>query len=743
MSNSFTARAVLYLALCLALVSPGFICLAHDTGSAYGTTRAALAQQNYDNQISTGGGSILIDPTFGSGGRVATAVSPGEDAAFAVAIQNDGKIVTAGFAMAYMDFALVRYNADGSLDMTFGVGGIVRTDFNGGSDSASAILIQPDGKIIAAGEAITPPSTNPHFAMARYNTDGSLDSTFGSGGKVVLNASLTGDHIAALALQSDGRILAAGYADNPALPAIDASDFAIARFTTNGSLDITFGVAGITTVDFIGKKDFANALIIQPDGTILVAGAMTSSYLQKIGLVRLTAAGMLDPSFGTGGKVVATFQGTSDSAYAILRQADGKFIVGGHSYASRYFGLARFNSDGTYDTTFANGGKRWDYLVGTYKDLRSIAFGPDAKITAFGWALNISTGYDLLIARYTANGQLDTSFGAQGVKSFDFGYTNDQAYALALQRDSKMVLAGSSGTQSSRDFGVVRFYYESQPVSGDFTITCSPNSLTISPGASGTATVTVTPLNSFNGHVNLSWTGAPDLISGGFTPNEVLVGPGSATSQLAIYVSPLLTPGTYSFNLVATSGTLAHAMPLQLIVPSPPVCDYGISYRAIWFSYPGGTGTVNVTSPDGCQWSAVSSASWLAVLEGSTGAGNGIVRYRVLENTGTSQRIGTLTIAGQTLTVTQGGNPGVCQVTVVPAYQEFGVAAVKASLAVYVPAGCNWTAATNVNWITLKTTSGSGNGTIVFKVSDNTTGQVRTGNIVVGNFVAVIKQNAR
>lgn len=637
MSNSFTARAVLYLALCLALASPGFIWLAHGTGSAYGTTRAVSAQQSHDNQISTGAGSILIDPSFGSGGRATTAVSSGEDAAFAVAIQNDGKIVTAGFAMAYMDFALVRYNADGSLDMAFGVGGIVRTDFNGGSDSASAILIQPDGKIIAAGEAITPPSINPHFAMARYNTDGSLDATFGSGGKVVFNASLTGDHIAALALQSDGRILAAGYADNPALPPSDASDFAIARFMTNGNVDVTFGVAGITTVDFIGKNDFANALIIQPDGTILVAGAMTSPYLQKIGLVRLTAAGMLDPGFGTGGKVVATFQGTSDSAYAILRQADGKFIVGGHSYASRYFGLARFNSDGTYDNTFANGGKRWDYLLGTYKDMRSIAFGPDGKITAFGWALNISTGYDLLIARYTANGQLDTSFGAQGVSKYDFGYTHEQAYALALQRDSKMILAGSSGTQSSRDFAVVRFYYDPPPT---------------------------------------------------------------------------------------------------------PVCNYSISSSEAQFSYTGGNGTVSVFSPIGCQWTASSNVPWLTVLEGATGSGDGIVRYLVLENTSASQRIGTLTIAGQTFTVTQDASPGLCEVRVVPPYQELGAAAATSGLAIFVAAECNWLVTTNVPWITLRTTSGAGSRKVLFKVSENTTGRVRTGNIFVNSFVVLINQNA-
>jgi len=743
MIRRFITGGVLCLTFMLALGFPQTLSpLARNAAVA-----ASFTPQNEFPPMPAGAGSNLIDPTFGTGGRVTTAVSPGADTAFAVAIQGDGKIVAAGSTMDYplSDFALVRYNTDGALDTTFGTGGVVRTDFNGGNDALAAIVIQPDGKIVAAGEASTPPSTNPHFALARYNANGALDTTFGSGGKVVVNASLTRDHISALALQSDGRIVAAGFADNPSLPASDAGDFAVARFTAGGALDTTFGVAGITTVDFIGKNDFANTLLIQPDGTILAAGAMTSPYLQKIALVRLTAAGMLDPGFGTGGKVVATFQGTSDRANALLRQADGRFIVGGNSYASRYYGLARFNPDGTYDTTFANGGKRWDYLVGSYKDLRALAFGPDGMIMAIGWALNVSTGYDLLIARYTSNGLLDTGFGAQGVASIDFGYTSEQAYALALQRDYKLVLAGGSATQSSRDFLVARFYYNAAPMSGDFSVACSPATLTVYPGASGTANVTLTPVSNFNGQVSLSWMGAPDLVYGGFTPKDVWVGPGGATSLLSITVSPFLTPGTYPFSLVATSGTLTHTIPFQLIVPAPPppVCTYAISKNEAWFSYPGGTGTVNVMSAAGCQWAAVSNAGWLQVIGGASGAGNGIVNYRVLENTGSSQRIGTFMIAGQTLTVTQEGNPGPCQVTLVPSSQVFSAAAATSSLGVFAGPGCDWTAITNVSWIMLTTTSGTGNGTVSYKVSANTTGKLRTGNIIVGNASAIIKQDYR
>ncbi len=185
---------------------------------------------------------LALDPTFGGTGSVALAnLTP------AVAIQPDGKIVTAGMrynggSSNFFDFAVSRYNADGSLDTTFGGTGTVYTDVSGQSDKAYAVVIQSDGKIVVAGTG----GDGPHFFwdLARYNSDGSLDTTFGNGGKVVTNPNPNGyyNEIWDLALQSDGKILAAGDTDNGT-----DGKFAVARYNTDGSLDSTFGSGGIAT----------------------------------------------------------------------------------------------------------------------------------------------------------------------------------------------------------------------------------------------------------------------------------------------------------------------------------------------------------------------------------------------------------------------------------------------------------------------------------------------------------------
>jgi uncharacterized delta-60 repeat protein len=178
----------------------------------------------------------VLDASFGDGGKVVTPVGtdPSYAQANAMGIQADGKIVLAGYAYAgtnYQEFALARYNTNGALDTSFGTNGIVFTDFGQGA-VAEALGIQADSKIVVAGSASI--SGNGYFALARYNTNGTLDTTFGSGGKVTTDAS-SGASAYALILQGDGTIIAVGQG---------GAKFALLRYTTNGVLDGTFGSGG-------------------------------------------------------------------------------------------------------------------------------------------------------------------------------------------------------------------------------------------------------------------------------------------------------------------------------------------------------------------------------------------------------------------------------------------------------------------------------------------------------------------
>jgi uncharacterized delta-60 repeat protein len=233
------------------------------------------------------------------------------------AIQADGKIIVAGSIGVPdgSDFVMVRFKADGSLDTAFGIGGEVTTDFSP-VDLAGAIAIQPDGKILNAGTIGS--NSNRDLAIACYNSDGSLDVAFGVGGKVTTDSGLN-EFATALAIQSDGKIVAAGRVSQvrTAAGVID-SDFGVVRYNPNGSLDTTFGVDGKVTTDFVGRDDGALALAIQSDGKIIAAGEMwfppdgtpySGLRSRRGALVRYNKDGSLDTTFGAGGKITTEILG--------------------------------------------------------------------------------------------------------------------------------------------------------------------------------------------------------------------------------------------------------------------------------------------------------------------------------------------------------------------------------------------------------------------------------------------------
>jgi uncharacterized delta-60 repeat protein len=342
-----------------------------DFGGGYEAARSVALQ--WDGKIVVAGGSLIgffnhfavarylsdgtLDASFGTGGKVITkfenrpdGIAPGEVSADAdsVAVQPDGKIVVAGYANieGEEDFALVRYNANGTLDTTFGSGGKVITDFGRLQQGYSyalgfSLALQPDGKIVVAGVAYI--GAGRDFALARYNSNGTLDTSFGTGGKVITDFTRD-DSAFSVAVEPDGKILVAGMAD-----VSQGYGFALVRYNGNGTLDASFGTGGKVTTDFgILDQGFslanANSLAVQPDGRIVAAGRAYFNEDFHSGLARYNSNGTLDASFGTGGKVIADFQGPYgyDQFGSVVVQPDGKIVVAVSGLGD--FTLVRYNN---------------------------------------------------------------------------------------------------------------------------------------------------------------------------------------------------------------------------------------------------------------------------------------------------------------------------------------------------------------------------------------------------------------
>ncbi|MFJ3310849.1 calcium-binding protein [Streptomyces sp. NPDC086549] len=384
-----------------------------------------------------------LDPTFGTGGKVTTDFAGEFAGAEGVAVQADSKIIAVGASNTTgidIDFALARYNTDGSLDSTFGTGGKVTTDF-GGSQYAVAVAVQADGKIIAAGDTYVVSDDSHDFALARYNTDGSLDTSFGTGGKVTTDFGDSG--ASGVALQADGKIIAAGYSVGINY------DFALARYNTDGSLDSTFGTGGKVTTDFGGAYDEAFAVALQADGKIIAVGASgTGGEERDFALARYNTDGSLDSTFGTGGKVTTTF-GDFDGAQGVAVQADGKIVAAGDANNLRnFFALARYNTDGSLDSTFGTGGKvTTDFGGAGDSGASAVAVQADGKIVAAGSSVSIG-GTDFALARYQDGGSIPQQPSLTIGKSHtgDFTQGRQGNYTILVGNDGPGATDGSTVT---------------------------------------------------------------------------------------------------------------------------------------------------------------------------------------------------------------------------------------------------------------------------------------------------------
>ena len=413
-----------------------------------------------------------LDSSFGNGGKVTTDFLGKEDGAAAVAIQADGKIVVAGAIIlgSTHDFGVTRYNTDGSLDSSFGSGGKAATDFSEGSIFAADLAIQPDGKIIVVGGNSS--NTIAEFILVRYNSNGSLDSSFGSGGRVRTDFDNNRDSASAVLILPDGHIIVAGVATIR----FTGNDFALARYNSNGSLDTAWGNGGRVTAHIFGLNDIVSSAVLQPDGKIIVAGfTSTDNGMVPLPnfdfvLTRFNADGSLDSTFGSGGRMITDFFGFDDKAADVALQADGKILLAGYAQDKSGgfdFALARYD-DSDLDSTFGNGGKVTTDFVGLNDFASDLVVQPNGKIVVVGY--NFGSGdSNFYLARYnSSDGSLDSTFGSGGKVITDFGgMSDDRAFGVALQPDGKIVAAGMSIPSGSditgSNFAVARYLGATPP----------------------------------------------------------------------------------------------------------------------------------------------------------------------------------------------------------------------------------------------------------------------------------------
>jgi len=411
-----------------------------------------------------------LDPTFGVGGKVMTDFNHSTDWANAVAIQPDGKFVVVGTTykqndFSDEDFAVARYNTDGTLDSSFGSGGKVHTDFPGLAAVPSSVLLQPDAKILVVGGAYPLFTFLGNIEMVRYNSNGNLDRSFGDNGIVttVLDA---GSYANAVVQQSDGKIIVAGtlFVDVVIGDQSD-TDFVLVRYNRNGSLDTTFGNGGVVSTDFFGKEDDAFSVLLQPDGKIVAVGSANdpASYYD-FAAVRYLNNGTIDETFGNSGTVTTDFGDQNfDRARSAVLLPNGKIIAAGFAISQgggvQNFAVARYTKDGVLDNGFSNDGKQQITFDNCCQSANQVLLQPDGKIITVGYANTEDSDSDFLLARLNPNGSLDSTFGVAGKVRTSFGDLNGGANGAALQQDGKIVAVGFQATFSNHwsEFALARY----------------------------------------------------------------------------------------------------------------------------------------------------------------------------------------------------------------------------------------------------------------------------------------------
>lgn len=412
-----------------------------------------------------------LDPSFGTGGKY---VSTTEPTSLAVALHTDGTIVTAGAKRDnnfYFDFAVTRFLPNGTPDPSFGTNGSVMTSFGTIKDEAYAVAVQSDGKIIAAGASQTGNNNN-DFALVRYNTNGTLDPAFGNAGKVITAVGPMSDDIYSIAIQPDGKILVAGNTRD------NGDFFVMARYLSNGTLDPAFGSGGIVK----GESGFGVKALLMPNGQIMFVGRKTGFTIPDIFVFRYNANGTLDQSYGSNGKAVAP----GIRANGATIQPDGKVVVVG--LQSALFAVARFNTDGSLDATFGTDGILNTDVSGTQQlsQAHDTQIQPDGKIIVTGEAYKNSK-HNMAVTRYLPSINVSTKaanleqssvtiYPNPATTSFTLSYnllTASKVAAYLTDLQGRIILEMMPNTFQSSGLHTQQFVLPAELPTGTYTVALS------------------------------------------------------------------------------------------------------------------------------------------------------------------------------------------------------------------------------------------------------------------------------
>ncbi len=413
-----------------------------------------------DRCVPSGAGSL--DTTFGGTGVVNTSLSGGNDVAYAVVIQPwDGKIVAGGYTTSgnFTKMGLARYNTDSSLDSSFGSGGIVASKI-GTNLNKDAIAIYPATDTTGNAEKIVEAGAG---SLARFNANGSVDTHFGNKGLVTVSAT---SNIFAVVVQADGKIVVGG-------------DDKLVRYNPSGTLDTTFGSGGIVAMPGLASGGLVDGLILQPDGKLVAAGTTASNVWE---VARFNTNGTLDTTFDSTGTLPGTVTFTyaagvgGPSALAIYPStgqdtADyGKIEVAGSidgnpgGIWAYQVALARFNADGSTDSTFGQAGQVVTPFPTGGMSATATALQTDGKIVVAGNSVRSGGGqHGFGVLRYNTDGSLDTSFGSGGLVQTFNGTGDSWASGVAFQADGQIVAAGRTNGSTGWDFMVARYLGAATP----------------------------------------------------------------------------------------------------------------------------------------------------------------------------------------------------------------------------------------------------------------------------------------
>jgi uncharacterized delta-60 repeat protein len=371
-----------------------------------------------------------LDTSFNANGKKFINFG-GTDDARAVLVQPNGRIVVAGGGAASDAFCVARLQRNGLLDKAFRSTGKRAISFGGGHEGAYAAALQPDGRILLAGDSEL------RVAVTRLNADGALDTSFSGDGKQLISWGPIGRAMAVLVLPN-GRILLGGFSGP------EGGNIEVARLKPGGALDTTFGTGGRASIDF-GGTEFGLAMARQANGRIVIAGRASPGGAI---VARLRANGSLDPDFDGDGRLTLSSEGT---ATAVLIQTDGRILVAGNINGFDTMTVTRLMANGSLDPTFGTGGTATIDFGITDDFANDAVLQADGRIVVAGYT---QAAEDVAVARLNPDGSLDATFGAGGKATVDFGGIATFGNAVALAPNGRIVVAGQRS--GADDFALAR-----------------------------------------------------------------------------------------------------------------------------------------------------------------------------------------------------------------------------------------------------------------------------------------------